>query len=1021
MVLNSPGKIKEYSGKLLLLLILLLVLVLVINFCHLIWYIADPDGFWGFAYFLELLRVGFIVLAIVIFASFLLIVLFSYLISSFRNGFNKKEFLKGIGLLALILCIPLLNYLFSNGAFLYISGILSDKYGHLETTQKHLNRGELKAACEYAREAYDKEMQREEIASFFFLSRWYATTDLDRSKRLTDKYSAIISYAVCLKETPGSEEEAEILLKKAMKISSSEVLREEKASYQSFPLMALAEIHLQKGEYLKAEEYFEELENFHESLDSEDIEYQLQGRMFFADRALRVGDFDKAAQIFLENVQLFEQSSDDTDSQYYLALLVMASLTETHQGNYESAIDLLSKANQVAEEQEDSLFYPNFLIAKANLLYHAALNELDARELLQPSWWDTLSESFKNEQSLQKQMLTEAEALYGRALEEMAEKSGPNNYQYLSILLKQGEFFYNTGESEQAEKVFGLAEELLRPVKNENQDLYNQVQLSNLRLKENTDYSLITQVEDQIFQRISANFLFLTEEEKESFISKIASQLHVLNSIYVRENTFRANKRLYNNILATKQLALNSSRQLRQFLSQAPEELKKEYEEILQEKEKLLNIRNPEEHAQLSSTITDKERNLMSRIRQETNFSAFEPRTADWAGLQKELDEREVAIEIFSLPERSSLIQEGEEHYFALVLKKSFEAPQLLPLFTETELENLLSKQGGTRERVNEIYGSGKQQLLDLIWKPLSGLVEDTPVVYLSVSGLLHQVSFPALMLDQPWEFHLLGTTRDIPRLKSTSSANGKNIALFGDADFESVGSQGYSRSFNTVDEKIGLGLQTGYFPDLQYTRQEIDSIEAIFRNVPGILTKYEGLDASEKAFRDMDKNNYQIIHLATHGFYFEGNTRVFSQASNLLGESFGPDNPMYRSGVLLSGSRDPQPSKNNDGILTAFEISRMDLSGVDLMVLSACETARGDLGGGEGVFGLQRALKLAGVRDQILSLWQVPDQQTSELFKTFYENYALGHSTYKSLKMAQEQLSKEYPPFYWAGFVLLE
>ena len=91
------------------------------------------------------------------------------------------------------------------------------------------------------------------------------------------------------------------------------------------------------------------------------------------------------------------------------------------------------------------------------------------------------------------------------------------------------------------------------------------------------------------------------------------------------------------------------------------------------------------------------------------------------------------------------------------------------------------------------------------------------------------------------------------------------------------------------------------------------------------------------------------------------------------------------------------------------------------MVVLSACETALGDLQGNEGVLGLQRALKLAGVKQMILSLWRVPDKETVELMTMFYRYWLGGLSTRDALRKAQLQMKEKYTPFYWAAFVLIE
>ncbi|HEX5111212.1 MAG TPA: CHAT domain-containing protein, partial [Saprospiraceae bacterium] len=111
------------------------------------------------------------------------------------------------------------------------------------------------------------------------------------------------------------------------------------------------------------------------------------------------------------------------------------------------------------------------------------------------------------------------------------------------------------------------------------------------------------------------------------------------------------------------------------------------------------------------------------------------------------------------------------------------------------------------------------------------------------------------------------------------------------------------------------------------------------------------------------------------------------------------------------------------DGILTAYEIASLDLSNTELIVLSACDTGLGDVEGNDGVYGLQRALKIAGVKYILMSLWQVPDAATMELMTRFYKAWLKQNlPVRKALYQAQKEMRKEgYEPLDWAGFILIE
>ena len=139
-------------------------------------------------------------------------------------------------------------------------------------------------------------------------------------------------------------------------------------------------------------------------------------------------------------------------------------------------------------------------------------------------------------------------------------------------------------------------------------------------------------------------------------------------------------------------------------------------------------------------------------------------------------------------------------------------------------------------------------------------------------------------------------------------------------------------------------------------------------------------------------------------------------------------DNALMRSGLFFSGANiglkgESLPDDVEDGVLTALELSNMNLGNVDMVVMSACESGLGETSG-EGVFGLQRGFKLAGANTLLMSLWKVDDIATKLLMTEFYKNYLSGKSKQESLKLAQQTLrnNSDYAdPEYWAAFILLD
>ena len=133
----------------------------------------------------------------------------------------------------------------------------------------------------------------------------------------------------------------------------------------------------------------------------------------------------------------------------------------------------------------------------------------------------------------------------------------------------------------------------------------------------------------------------------------------------------------------------------------------------------------------------------------------------------------------------------------------------------------------------------------------------------------------------------------------------------------------------------------------------------------------------------------------------------------------------MLRSGIALAGANQPNANPNDDGYLTALEVAQLSWEGTDLVVISACESGLGDLQVGEGVYGLKRAIAVAGARSSLLTLWKVDDVATRLFMESFYQRLKQGEAKAAALAATQKQF-RESPelkayshPFYWAAFQL--
>jgi CHAT domain-containing protein len=132
--------------------------------------------------------------------------------------------------------------------------------------------------------------------------------------------------------------------------------------------------------------------------------------------------------------------------------------------------------------------------------------------------------------------------------------------------------------------------------------------------------------------------------------------------------------------------------------------------------------------------------------------------------------------------------------------------------------------------------------------------------------------------------------------------------------------------------------------------------------------------------------------------------------------------NPLLRSGLAVAGANARHSGASDDGILTAAEAAQLDLVGTQLVALSACETGVETVQTGEGVYGLRRALVLAGAQAQLTSLWKVADTPTQELMLDYYKRLLKGEGRSAALRGSQKGMMANparQHPYYWAAFIL--
>lgn len=355
-----------------------------------------------------------------------------------------------------------------------------------------------------------------------------------------------------------------------------------------------------------------------------------------------------------------------------------------------------------------------------------------------------------------------------------------------------------------------------------------------------------------------------------------------------------------------------------------------------------------------------------------------------WRDVQKNLGPDDVSIEFTTV----SLSPLNKDNYVLALILASTGEPVMSVVSTKAILNNLKSK--------DDLYDNS--QYYKFIWGFMEKHLAGKKRVYFAPDNNLSDIAIEYLTdgsqtFFEKYEVYRLSSTKELCRNYSEASDK-KTITLFGDIDY------------NT--DRVSDTKSISSFGKLKYSKDEIDGIVSKVRNVYD-CSKYGGRKASEAQFRKLSGNNPQILHISSHGEYWGDDKTPEEEA-------------MDNSVIALSGANSILTDVFNDGIITAQDVAQMNLRQCDFVVLSACNTGLGGKST-DGIFGLQRGFKNAGVHSLLMSLKPVYDESTSKLMIAFYNGLAKGKSKRQALLDAQNEIkAMGYSEGkYWAPFILLD
>ena len=841
-------------------------------------------------------------------------------------------------------------------------------------------------------------------------------------------YASSLNNLGSLYHEMGDYKAAEPYYKKALEIRKK-ALGEEHPDYAS-SLNNLGILYHEMGDYKAAEPYYKQaLEIRKKALGEEHPDYASSlnnlGSLYH-----EMGDYNAAEPLYKQSLEIKKKTLGEEHPDYASSLNNLGILYSDI-GDYKAAEPYYKKAlainkKALGEEHPD---------------YASSLNNLG-------SLYETMGD-YKG-----------AESYYKQALEIRKKVLGEEHPDYASSLISLGILYSDIGDYKAAEPYFKQALDISKKVFGEEHPEFLSIQNSfaYLLLKTNREleaYNILYKNFSKRSKEIANNFEWLNDNQKEAYWKKESAFYDNL-SWFANESVGKVSEAAglnYNAVLVTKSKMLEQKissenyyrevDELREELAFRRRLLAKMESDGSTEKEKLEKLRSEADSLDKRLILSWPE-----YAQQKKNLSIT------WDQVQLNLDNGEVAIEFVRFyNEDDSLF-----YYNALILKKGDLYPSLVKLCKEKDLQFITPKKG---------YSA----YYPLIWEPLEGMLKDVKTIYYAPTGELYNVPFHAIygpkeksdniivaktdkrgvvvenehaeteinaeyLMDRFTMYQLTSTRYLAMGLKQKAKEPiGNSIAMVGGVNYDYLPGTTEPLKKNKKDENIkrSSDSETGKLIYLEGTKTEVEQINQQVTTASWQTRLLESNEALEENITKLEgKEAKGILHLATHGYAFqEYDFNDTTINTNSLRYSYRySTNPMVRSGLMLTGGNWAWTGNDTltrlgaeqNGILTALEVSQLNLKKTKLVVLSACETGLGKIEGSEGTFGLKRGFKLAGVEQMIVSLWSVPDKETMELMTLFYADLTKTLNPVVSFEKAQKEMRNKYPtePEKWAGFVLV-
>ena len=735
---------------------------------------------------------------------------------------------------------------------------------------------------------------------------------------------------------------------------------------------------------------------------------------------LKMGNYHKSIELNKESLEIREKLYGKNHQDYAISL-----------SNLAESYSMLKNYRKSLELQKKSLSIFKNLYGKNNSNYASCLNNL--------AWYYSQIGSYQMSLDLNNESLIITENIYGKNHPDYA-----INLNNLSIDYNRLGFFSKSHEIITKSlaiinRIYGKSHPKYALMLGNLADNYRDMKFF---LACDTLYLQAFKISEDSY---SNNYNSLSEKENENYIKELKLNLEYLTNYFI----FRKSKKpeLASVILSAnlnlKGALLSYNKQIQeQVLKSNKPKLFKLYKNWEYGKIQLGNyyettLQKLEENGVDLKAEEERVNSLEQELSRKSLSFAESQKRYSWEDVKNKLNPNESYLELIRTNyydfenDRST----DTVYYAALIIHENTkDYPELVILEKGTQLE-----QSGFKYYSSFSSGRNKQRLDEYsyqnFWSAIAEKLKGKKRIYVSSDGVYNKINLNVLYntetgkyLGEEVDIRLVTSGRDLFRTYQETNEE-LTAVLVGSPKYDLIEEQ-----VQDDDLLVSRDLQQNWIDSLTRgwsvsslpgTAIEVSNISNLMTKNNWEVTTYTEEEAMEGKVKSVSSPT--VLHIATHGYFFEDVNKEKETPTRMMGvdSKKATQNPLLRSGLLFAGAKNTlngnSPESGDNGLLTSYEASYMDLRGTELVVLSACNTARGEIKNGEGVYGLQRAIQQAGAKNIIMSMWKVDDKVTQEFMTNFYDLWLSGKTKREAFNQTQMIIKEKYKyPYYWGAFVMI-